>query len=182
MAGFEDLSFEDALEQEEVRIAANRGTPMEEIQPQSYFYRGLYAQFLAPFFTYFPRNQLLLLRSDALLEDQNRATTKIFRFVGANPDYIPPAKNTVEFSSPEVIDPKLQHDLRKKYGRDLDGAIQRLRSQSPLVSDLDRMLQANVKEGYTPLSTSLRAQLKERYRNANQRFAQLVPFSVEDWL
>lgn len=58
--GMEDLSFEDALEQEEQR---EKTTPahLQYARPHAYYSRGLYAKLLKPYFQLFTKEQILCI-------------------------------------------------------------------------------------------------------------------------
>jgi len=181
LVGYEDLTFEEALEAEGRRMAAAAKDPFwSEIQPHSYFHRGLYADQLQRWMCYFPLSQMLLMRSDELLKDQDGTLRKIYRFLGVDESFV--AQPFPDFSSPAVIDVKLQCRLREETPVGFDAAIQRLRQHLPPETELDRQVHANVRDGYDPLSQELRRRLTGRYEEPNRRFKSLVPFLIDDWL
>lgn len=181
LVGYEDLVFEDALEAESRRMAEAAQDPFwSEIQPHSYFHRGLYADQLQRWLGYFPASQMLLMRSDELLRDQDGALRKIYHFLDVDESFV--AQPFPDFSSPSVIDVKLQARMRKETPVGFDTAIQRLREHLPPETELDRRVRANVHGGYDPLPTVLRRRLAARYSEPNQRLKAMVPFPIDDWL
>lgn len=89
--GREQLSFEDALEQEEERM---RGEVQRMIREPSYFShawwnytyvsRGRYAEQLERWFAVFPRQQLLVVFSEELLQHPADTYARVLDFLGAD--------------------------------------------------------------------------------------------------
>jgi hypothetical protein len=90
--GREDLSFEQALEAEDERL---RGEEERLLADPAYFShawwnytyrtRGRYAEQLERWLARFPREQLLILPSDDLLLEPQRAHARVLEFLGAPP-------------------------------------------------------------------------------------------------
>jgi hypothetical protein len=88
--GREELSFEEAIDREEERM---RGEVERMVRDPSYFSfawwnhtylaRGRYAEQLAGWFTVFPRDQLLVLFSEDLLEQPSKTYERVLDFLGA---------------------------------------------------------------------------------------------------
>jgi hypothetical protein len=182
LAGYEDMSFEDALANEERRMAEARArSPFwGEIQPHAYFHRGRYFDQVSNWLRHFPREQILLMRSDELLKEQNVALRKVYTFLGVDTSFV--AADFQDMSSPAVRDVRLQAKLRAEHPGEFDQAVQRLRERQPPQTPFDDTMRANVMEGYEKLSPELRASLTARYADQNRRLADLVPFSIDDWL
>jgi hypothetical protein len=90
--GFEDLSFDEALEQEPRRLAGEvermRSDPSYNsfaFQHHSYLSRGLYAEQLEVWYGLFPKEQILVLRSEDLFSDPERIYRDVLRFLGVPP-------------------------------------------------------------------------------------------------
>ena len=181
LAGYEDMSFEEALANEDRRMAEARArSPFwGEIQPHAYFHRGRYFDQLSRWLERFPREQMLLMRSDELLTEQNAALEKVYAFVGVDTGFV--AADFQDMSSPAVRDVRLQAKLRAEHPAEFDQAVQRLRERLPAETAFDRTMRANVMDGYEKLSPTLRAMLTARYADQNRRLAGIVPFSIEDW-
>lgn len=81
MNGHERESFADALKLEEEREA---GIPeaLRYSRPHAYFSRGRYAELLAPFFTAFPKERILCLRFEDIMERKDRLVERVHGFLG----------------------------------------------------------------------------------------------------
>lgn len=87
--GAETLSFEQALAQEEARIAPGR-TRMaaddeafdHDFTRYAYLYQGLYAQHLKAWWEHFPREQMLILQSERLYAAPQETTAQALAFLG----------------------------------------------------------------------------------------------------
>ena len=90
--GFEDLSFDEAVEQEPKRLAGEvkrmRSDPSYNsfaLQHHSYLSRGRYAEQLEVWYGLFPKEQILVLRSEDLFFDPERTYRDVLRFLGVPP-------------------------------------------------------------------------------------------------
>jgi Sulfotransferase domain len=127
-SGREKLSFEEALEAEPQRLAGLEEVLMEE-RPQvgeggwrrhqhhrhrAYVGRGLYADQLERWLAHFPREQLLVLRSEDFLARPDETYAQVFEFLGLRPwqvrDY--EARNTASYAP---IDPELRARLEARF-------------------------------------------------------------------
>jgi hypothetical protein len=92
--GAEPLSFEDALDAEPERLAGEEERIVREApgyqsfghENWSYFAQGSYAAQLERWFASFPRESLLVLRSEDLFEDFEGVYRKVLQFLGLPPD------------------------------------------------------------------------------------------------
>lgn len=78
-SGNEDLSFEDAIEQEEKRISNDMNKMKHDenfysvyFYRKSYLTRGLYAEQLKRWFKFFPKEQFLILKSEDLYSNPSK--------------------------------------------------------------------------------------------------------------
>lgn len=81
----ESLSISDAFEEEEnrLRIAKESGDyKIKAYREHSYKNRGLYKEQLERFFKYFPKQQILVLNFDELINQPEAELEKTFEFVG----------------------------------------------------------------------------------------------------
>jgi hypothetical protein len=92
--GFEDLSFEEALDREPDRLAGEEDRIRHDPSYQSwshrhhtYLARGLYADNLAALDALFPPDRILVLQSEALFREPQATLGRIFEFLG-----LPPAR------------------------------------------------------------------------------------------
>jgi hypothetical protein len=90
--GFEDLSFEDAIDREPERLAGEfekmRADPFHNsfaYQHHTYLARGRYAEQLEVWYSLFSRQQILVLRSEDLFADPNRVYGQVLEFLGLPP-------------------------------------------------------------------------------------------------
>lgn len=95
-AGAERLSFEEAIEAEEGRLSAKdrrlRAAPFHYCFNHhhfSYLDRGLYARHLETWLRHFPRENLLVARSEDLFADPNAVANRVFAFLHLPPHEIP---------------------------------------------------------------------------------------------
>jgi hypothetical protein len=181
LAGYEDATFEEALEAEPSRTEdAGRDAFWSEIQPHAYVGRGFYAHQLERWRRHFPAEQVLVMRSDELLRDQAGALRKVYRFLAVDDAF--EAEDFSDFSSPAVHDVKLQSRLRREAPHEFDAAVQRVREGQPPRTDLERAVFANVQAGYPPLEPALRRRLTALYAASNRQLQSMVSFPVDDWL
>ncbi len=82
--GEESLSFEDAIAKENERFA---GDPFLDGSHQHFSYaaRGRYAEQLENWYQHFPREQMLILRSEDLFNDPERVCAETLGFLGLRP-------------------------------------------------------------------------------------------------
>jgi hypothetical protein len=80
--GFEALSFEDALEAEPQRLREAGDWATTQWRYSSYATRGLYAEQLAWWFAAFPREQLLVLKSEAFFAEPAAGIAQTLAFLG----------------------------------------------------------------------------------------------------
>jgi Sulfotransferase domain len=126
--GREKLSFEEAIEAEPQRLAGVEQALLEERpifgknghrrhqhhRHRAYVGRGLYADQLERWLEHFPREQLLVLRSEDFLAQPDEVYAQVFEFVGLRPwkvrDYEP--RNTAAYAP---IDPDLRARLEERF-------------------------------------------------------------------
>ncbi len=94
--GLETLSFEDALDREEERIAGEFERMMHEpgyysfpFRKFSYKRRGHYAEQIEAWLRHFPRGRMLVLKTEAMESDGQSVVDRAFQFLGMKPHRIP---------------------------------------------------------------------------------------------
>jgi hypothetical protein len=94
--GVETLPFEEAMRQESMRFAAEKERVGEDsfydsktFLRHSYQYRGMYAEQLERWFAHFPREQILILSSEAFFAEPDASYAEILAFLGL-PFWQPP--------------------------------------------------------------------------------------------
>lgn len=124
-AGFETWSFEDAIKGEEERLAGEREKMLADEQYYShsfrhfsYLTRGIYIDQLQNWLRYYPREQLLILRSEDMYSDPAGVLQRTLNFLGVkNADLNKDFKNYRRPSKKgyrnQSITPKLDPEMRK---------------------------------------------------------------------
>ena len=94
--GFETLSFEEAIQREPERLAGEvermRADPSYNsfsYQHHAYVTRGHYAEQLEVWYSLFPRNQILVVRSEDFFADPDRTYHQVLEFLGLPPASLP---------------------------------------------------------------------------------------------
>lgn len=105
--GFEDLPFEEAIEQESARLdgeverlLADPRAASSAHQEQSYLARGVYVDQLRRFDSYRSRGQLLIVKSEDLFGDPQGTYDRVLRFLDLAPAALtdPRARNTGDYA------------------------------------------------------------------------------------
>ena len=88
-AGLETLSFEDAVDKEEERLAGERERVLAEpgyfsfqYMQHSYLTRGIYVDQLQQWSSFFPKSQLLILKTEDLYDQAEPTLRRAFDFLG----------------------------------------------------------------------------------------------------
>lgn len=96
-AGNEPLSLEEALDKEEERIGEEyRRLLSGEIANSrvcrhfAYKKRSLYLEQLERYAQYYPRERMLILKSEDLFSDPSRTLRQVFTYLGVDPGFVPP--------------------------------------------------------------------------------------------
>jgi hypothetical protein len=117
MNGLETEDFNAALRLEEER---EKQLPerWKFTRPFSYFSRGLYADLLEPYFQRFPRDQILILRFEDVLDRPDDLAQRVHRFLGI--DSRPGDANGIGIINPsekrgETMDEATHRDLLSRY-------------------------------------------------------------------
>ncbi|MDE0360904.1 MAG: sulfotransferase domain-containing protein [Rhodospirillaceae bacterium] len=118
--GIENLSFKGAVDAEAERLAGTaeslrRGPDYYSFAHHHFAYldRGRYAHHLQAWLELFPRRQMLILKSDNLIEDANSAVNRVFAFLG-----LPPHRLA---DHPAPVTAALGPDLDTAYRKRLEG-------------------------------------------------------------
>ena len=84
MNGMEDEEFERALTLEEER-EATLPAGLRYARPHAYLSRSRYATLLRPWLDLLPRNRVLVLRFEELVDDAGTTTARVHEFLGVQP-------------------------------------------------------------------------------------------------
>lgn len=123
----EPLSFNEALNAEEARVATARlslltGQPSFSHQKHTYLSRGRYLEQLHRWFELFPRDQFLILRSEDLFADPQPVLDHVWDFLELAP-FTPPALERQKSSEKGAMDPAQRQQLIEYY-RDYNLALE----------------------------------------------------------
>jgi hypothetical protein len=117
--GLETETFERALELEEER---ERYLPeaLRYARPFSYFSRGLYAEHLARFYDLFPREQILVMRTEDVGCASRAVAERLQRFLGVAPrpelaDQLGSVNAGERIENAETIRPETKWALAQRY-------------------------------------------------------------------
>jgi hypothetical protein len=177
LSGLEWLSFAEALDCEDARMAKAEGI-WREIQPHAYFRRGLYADQLRPYLHLFPREQLLILSSDEVRKEPDAFLTRLFRFIGVDEQFR--AKGGI-YTSPNVRSLRVQRWLRRWNPSRLDLAVEQARDERR--TDLfGRLVGWNLRDTRQSIPSESSARLRERYRPHVQELSEMIDLPVSSWL
>ena len=103
----EPLSFEEAIEKEQERIAPDieklakdEFYKADQRRDYSYLTRGYYAKQLKEWFKHFPKEQLLIVQSEEFYRDTPRVYNEIVEYLGLNSYTLPTfeAKNALKYA------------------------------------------------------------------------------------
>jgi hypothetical protein len=186
LEGLETLSFMEALEREPRRMAEASGI-WAEVQPHAYATRSRYAAGLRRYLERFPRENLLLLKSEHLSRHTTQDLARVCRFLGVAD--LERVDLSPLFTSPNVRDVALQARLREKIGPSFSAVVEHVREGAPLPAGSEQpgfealiaALRANLHEGKAPMPEEARAFLAEALREEIEEIGRLVDFPIDDW-
>ncbi|WP_169447775.1 sulfotransferase family protein [Luteimonas mephitis] len=113
--GIEDLDFARALDAEQDRCA-RWDRDLYSVCPFAYAARGDYVRHLEVWARHFPREQLLVVTSEALFEQGTGALARLLARLGLCPDAIEPGRSRINAAGDaEGIDPESLLRLSRRY-------------------------------------------------------------------
>jgi hypothetical protein len=187
LQGVEDTTFEEALNREEERVRAQTGI-WAEIQPHNYTGRGFYASQIREFLEVFPRQNLLLIKSELLSLQTDVELRKICRFLGVDSDSFT-YERAPDHTSMNVRSPRLQKDLRDFFGERFDLIIEALRKnqsttefvRGPEDANAMTQLASNLVGTKMSMSETVRDRLRQTFSADMRNLKKLVDFDISDW-
>jgi len=178
LSGFETRSFATSLELEDKRFQSARGWK-GEIQPNLYRRRGEYARQLSRFFNLFPRENILIIKSEEMARNPEAAIRQVCSFLQIS--YVG-FDDVGSFGSRNVKSPHLQSMFRRLLRSKLDVVTEGLREQSGVtLSKTQKLVSFNLSEGKEPIDAGVRAELFNYYLEHNIRLTQLLGIDTSDW-
>jgi len=187
LEGLEPLSFEDAIECEQVRNSSAEGI-WSEVRPHAYTSRSMYARNLLEYIDTFGKERILLLKSELLGQYPDVNIARVCEFLGVDSTIkLPYPPN---YSSPSVKDRMVQMELRTYFGDRFPEIVECIRQERDIStvvqSDVDTenalRLKANLTGGKEILSGSVRKYLREYFEDDINLLKPILDFSVEDWV
>ncbi len=186
LQGLETMSFKEALINEKTRIKNTQGI-WREIAPYDYTGRGFYAKQLKEFLEFFPKEQILCIKSEVLSNANLAPLTQVYEFLGLkNKGFVPSyAPNHTSLS---VVDVKLQKELRAYFGdtnfMQLMNSIRKEEVMLENEAQRERFVQLknNIKDTKESIPQDCVELLQEVFGEDIKLLAKLVDFNVSDWL
>ena len=185
--GIESLSFYDALDQEDVRIAQAEGQ-WKVIKPFDYTGRSRYGYQLTEFLKVFPRDRILVIKSEMLKQTPEEIFRRIFSFLNVDKEFTPSAPPP--FTSPDVIDPSLQAQCRAVFQDRFGEILRQLRAGEEDVArfaqnerELDALnkLQSNITHRKLSLPKETRFKIMDKLSGDFDLLKSIVDFPINDW-
>ena len=186
LEGLEPHSFSYSLKNENERIKNQKGI-WSEIQPYNYTGRGLYFNQLKNFLKFYPREQMLILKSESFGKNIQNDFIEVFNFLNVSTNFI--VRRPPKFSSLNVIDPSLQVRLREYFKVKFDNIVEAIRKNE----DTDKYLETkkdyenlslmieNLKSKKLDMNQEDRSYLQSFYKEDIEKLQQLVAFDLSDW-
>ncbi|WP_299384460.1 sulfotransferase domain-containing protein [Helicobacter sp. UBA3407] len=183
LQGLEELSFYDAIKREKIRIKESHGI-WSEIQPYDYTGRGFYAKQLKEFLEFFPKEQILCIKSESLSNDNLEPLFKIYRFLGLLDTAFMPLPAPIH-ASPSVVSAKVQKELRDYFGGDkFRFLINDIRKEENVeIQDKQKylQLQENLKGKKEAIPQDCEKILQEIFKFDIEELEKMVDFDVRSW-
>lgn len=182
-SGLEVESFERAIALEAKRIREETSPFWREIQPYAYLGRSQYGEQIENLLQAYSANQVLILNSDQVKQDEPGSLVRVCRFLGIDERFSFPTPGTFPTSS--VRNRRLQSWLRGIYQRDFDLAIENTRREQPDPAVrkpfIDWILKQNLTQKHPQLSPKTRRKLLEYFEDSNKRLAPYIDWDPLQW-
>jgi len=177
--GKEELSFVDALKNEEYRIKSNWDKLKYYGSMQyGYFRGGCYTEQIQYFLDDFPKTNFLFLLQEDLIQDQKSASKTIFNFLGIDADTIlPPIKsNPASMPRNRVLQKIIKNRSRWK------NALKPYIPTAYLFKFKALLLGLNKQRFYYPsMDLEARNHLKEKYSLQTHRLSEIIERDLSQW-
>jgi hypothetical protein len=177
LSGYEHKSFERALESENLRFERAKGWK-SEIQPNLYRRRGKYMSQLQEFLTYFPRENLLFIKSEEMNKNPNATLSQVFNFLGVRNETVALPNN---FTSNTVRSGLVQRGLRTFFGSDFDTLTENIRLEAE-PGFAEKLISLNVSKKKVSMPDKCRDQLNDYFREENYELGKFLDWDVSDWI
>ena len=186
LEGLENLSFEDALNQEKTRKEESTGK-WKEVLPYAYLERSFYSHQLTRYIEEFGEKNILIVCSEDLSKNPSFTLSKICDFLDVSNDFN--FQDIPNYSSPSVINISLQEKLRNYFGDRYADISECIREEQDLeklvIDDDDRIkiyrLRDNLKKGKDPINNNDRQKLQNLLGKEIEEVEKIVDFSIKHW-
>ena len=177
----------EALEKERQRVDAQISV-WSEIQPHNYTGRGYYANQIKQYLDCFPRDNIMLFKSELLSSQTSAELEKIYDFLGLSLlRFI--YESAPNHTAVNVIDPKLQMKLRKYFSHRFDNVIEAIRKEEQIEScigdsndkEMIELRKHNLSSDKIPMDDSARSYLQTLLFEDIQSLRASVDFKLSDW-
>jgi len=186
LEGLEPHTFSYSLKIEKERVKNQKGI-WAEIQPYNYTGRGFYYKQLKNFLKFYPREQMLILKSESFGKNIQTDFKEIFNFLNVSPDF--KVQRPPKFSSLSVLDPYLQVRLREYFKEKFDLIVEAIRKNEDTDKFLETkkdydnlsLMKQNLKSNKSSINQGDRSYLQSLYKDEIKKLQQLVTFDLSDW-
>ena len=186
LEGLEPNNFIDALKNEKERVKKQEGI-WAEIQPYNYTGRGLYYHQMKNFLKHYPKEQMLILKSDTFGKDLQNDFNKVFSFLNVSTEF--EVKAPPKFTSLSVINPKLQVSLRNFFNEKFDNLVEAIRKNekvdklinTPEEQEKFNLMKLNLESVKLDMTTEERTHLQSFFKEDIGKLQEIVTFDLSDW-
>lgn len=186
LQGLEEVSFKEALLNEKERIKHLEGI-WKEIAPYDYTGRGFYAKQLQEFLDFFPKEQILCIKSESLSSKDLSLLPKIYHFLNLKDCNFTPLYAPMH-TSLSVIDIKMQRELRKFFGDQVFAQMMELiRKEKAINDDIENkenyiQLKNNIKDTKEKIPQDCIKILQDTFAEDLSNLQKIIDFDISDWL
>lgn len=177
LSGFEHKSFEKALALEDLRFDRAKGWK-SEIQPNLYRRRGRYMHQIREFLKYFPKENMLFIKSENMNKYPEDTLNQVFSFLGVKSEVVELPSN---FTSNTVRSKFVQRGLRSIFGSSFDNLTENLRLKAE-PGFAEKLIKLNVANKKTSMSEKSRHTLNDFFKKENEELGKFLDWDLSDWI
>lgn len=175
--GYETLSFEEAIEQENFRIEKSEFA----MRAYSYVTRGFYYQQILSFLECFPLESMLFLLFWDLVHSRQELLQETHRFLGVNEDFVPEKISNVRNKGQAIRSMKLHRFFLSDAGGRLTSLIGRFIPKSLGQRAFKQLRILNKGGKYSPMSNGTRESLIRLFEAENEKLSALINRDLDHW-
>lgn len=184
--GLEPLDFEEALYAENRRIKGYQGI-WKYARPFSYMERSLYYKQLINYLNVFPKENILIFKSEDTRRNPNKAFETCFEFVGVDNKFLPVLPPT--YSNRSVKDRFLQTKIRDQLGSKIDlivDCVEKEIDPMQLASSKEeekiiKQFQNNLQETLAPIPENAKKYMNTIFTEERESLSKILPFDISEW-